>query len=54
MKIIITESQHEFIRRFKVLDGLVSAAIELVSSHDDDDNDLDYYSGRLYGVDNNQ
>ena len=120
MKIIITESQHNLIRRFKVLDGLVSQAIEFVSSQDDvcdysfkdffeevkwqvsdnykmlelpedldpaiiqdwvsdnfydqikdfyvtyvepdceeeynnsDDDDLDYYSGRLYGVDNNQ
>ena len=120
MKIIITESQLEFIRRYKVLDGLVSEAIEFVSSQDDicdysfkdffeevkwqvsdnyemldlpkdldpaivqdwvsdnfygqikdfyvayvepdcedeynndDDDDLDYYSGRLYGVDNDQ
>lgn len=121
MKIIITESQHNLIRRFEVLDGLVSQAIEFVSSQDDvcdysfkdffeeikwqvsdnyeildlpkdldpaivqdwvsdnfydqikdfyvtyvepdcenmynnsdDDDDLDYYSGRLYGVDNNQ
>jgi hypothetical protein len=35
MKIVITESQLEFIRRYKVLDGLVSAVIELVSSQDD-------------------
>ena len=35
MKIIITESQHNLIRRFKVLDGLVSQAIEFVSSQDD-------------------
>ena len=117
MKIIITESQLEFIRRYKVLDGLVSEAIEFVSSQDDvceysfrdffeeikwqvsdnyemlnlpkdldpaivqdwvsdnfygqikdfyvayvepdceeynDDDDEDYYSGHLYGVDNNQ
>ena len=117
MKIIITESQLEFIRRYKVLDGLVSEAIEFVSSQDDvceysfrdffeeikwqvsdnyemldlpkdldpaivqdwvsdnfygqikdfyvayvepdceeynDDDDEDYYSGHLYGVDNDQ
>ena len=35
MKIIITESQLEFIRRYKVLDGLVSEAIEYVSGQDD-------------------
>jgi hypothetical protein len=35
MKIVITEAQHKLIRRFKALDGLVSAAIEFVSSQDD-------------------
>jgi len=35
MKIVITESQLEFIRRYKVLDSLVSEAIEFVSSQDD-------------------
>ena len=117
MKIIITESQHNLIRRYKVLDGLVSQAIEFVSSQDDvcdysfgdffeeikwqvsdnyemldlpkdldpaivqdwvsdnfydqiknfyvayvkpdckeynDDDDIDYWSSHLYGVDNNQ
>lgn len=34
----------------KIWDSIES----LCNDYDDDDDDLDYYSGRLYGVDNNQ
>lgn len=118
MKVVITESQFNFLRRYEILDRLVIQGIEVVQEQDDicdysfkdfleeikwqvsdkkeehklgddidfihdliekhfykkikdyydvkitprceedynndDDDNLDYYSGRLYGVDNNQ
>lgn len=53
MRYVITESQSSLLRRYKILYRLDSSYLCCEEEYNNND-DLNYYLGRLYGVDNNQ